>query len=189
MNRWLQNNIAHQGKAISYAEMNALAQQAPIGSDGLFVLPFGNGAERVLQNQNIGASFHGLDLNRHTTAHLCRAVQEGIVFSLGYGFEVLKELGIKSSVIRAGHANMFLSEVFCDIFTQITNTALELYNTDGAQGAARGAGVGVGYYKTPAESFSNLACIKRYQPDPAKRAAYQDPYNQWKEILKSQLIK
>jgi xylulokinase len=189
MNRWLQNNIAHQGKAISYAEMNALAQQAPIGSDGLSVLPFGNGAERVLQNQNIGASFHGLDLNRHTTAHLCRAAQEGIVFSLGYGFEVLNELGIKSSVIRAGHANMFLSEVFCDIFTQITNTALELYNTDGAQGAARGAGVGVGYYKTPAEAFSNLACIKRYQPDPAKRAAYLGPYNQWKKILKSQLIK
>jgi xylulokinase len=188
MNRWLQNNIAHKGKAISYVEMNALAAQAPIGSDGLTVLPFGNGAERVLQNQNIGSSFHGLDLNRHSTAHLCRAVQEGIVFSLGYGFEVLNELGIKSSVIRAGHANMFLSEVFCDIFTQITNTALELYNTDGAQGAARGAGVGVGYYKTPAEAFTNLACIKRYQPEAAKRVVYQEPYNQFKEILKNQLI-
>lgn len=189
MNRWLQNNIAHAGKPMSYAEMNLLAVQAPIGSDGLTILPFGNGAERVLQNQNIGASFHGLDLNRHATPHLCRAIQEGIVFSLGYGFEILNQLGIKSSVIRAGYANMFLSDVFCDIFTQITNTELQLYNTDGAQGAARGAGVGVGYYKTPGEAFSNLAVIKSYQPDPAKRSAYQQPYNQWKEILKNQLIK
>lgn len=187
MNRWLQNNIVHAGKTISYAEMNLLAAQAPVGSDGLTILPFGNGAERVLQNKNIGSSFHGLDLNRHATAHLCRAVQEGIVFSLGYGFEILNRLGIESSVIRAGHANMFLSDLFCDIFTQVTNTELQLYNTDGAQGAARGAGVGVGYYKTPGEAFVNLACIKRYQPDAAKRSAYQEPYNRWKEILKNQL--
>lgn len=189
MNRWLQNNIAHSGKPLNYIEMNLLAKQSPIGSEGLTILPFGNGSERVLQNINIGASFHGLDLNRHSASHLCRAVQEGIVFSLGYGFEILNQLGIKSSVIRAGHANMFLSDVFCDIFTQITNTELQLYNTDGSQGAARGAGVGVGYYKTLDEAFLNLTCIKRYQPDQEKRTAYQHPYQLWKEILKNQLIK
>jgi xylulokinase len=185
MNRWLQNNIAHQGKAVSYVEMNELAAQAPIGSDNLTILPFGNGAERVLQNKDIGASFHGLDFNRHKSAHLCRAVQEGIVFSLGYGFEVLNHLGIQSSVIRAGHANMFLSPVFCEIFANITNTELQLYNTDGAQGAARGAGVGAGFYATPREAFTTLACIKRVEPNAAVREQYQQPYEQWKSILKS----
>lgn len=183
MNRWLQNNIAFRGKSISYAEMNALARQAPVGSDGLIVLPFGNGAERVLQNETIGSSFHHLDFNRHSTAHLCRAVQEGIVFSLGYGFEILNQLGIRANVIRAGHANMFLSEVFCEIFTQITGAELQLYNTDGAQGAARGAGIGVGIYGSPADAFANLTCINRYEPTASLREAYQKPYQAWKDIL------
>jgi xylulokinase len=183
MNRWLQNNIAHRGKSLSYSEMNALAQQAPVGSDDLTVLPFGNGAERVLQNQTIGSSFHGLDFNRHTTAHLCRAVQEGIVFSLGYGFEILNQLGIRASVIRAGHANMFLSDVFCEIFAQITGAELQLYNTDGAQGAARGAGVGAGVYDSPRDAFVNLTCINHYEPKAFLRDAYQQPYQKWKDTL------
>ncbi len=186
-NRWLQRYIAHNGKNVSYEEMNRLAAQAPIGSDGLTVLPFGNGAERVLQNKEIGSSFHGVDFNRHKSEHLCRAVQEGIVFSLGYGFEVLNGMSIKSGVIRAGHANMFLSDVFCNIFTNITGTALELYNTDGSQGAARGAGVGVRYFKNVNEAFNNLARIKRYDPDPKIIGAYQDPYQRWKDLLNQQL--
>lgn len=189
MNRWLQNNIAHEGKKLSYENMNTLAQQAPVGSDNLTILPFGNGAERVLQNENIGSSFHGLDFNRHTTAHLCRAVQEGIVFSLGYGFDVLNQLGIRAGVIRAGQANMFLSDLFCEIFAQITNAELQLYNTDGAQGAARGAGVGAGIYANARDAFANLACVKRYEPDAMLRNAYQQPYENWKDTLTTYLSK
>ena len=184
MNSWLRKSI---GGTISYEEMNKLAASVPVGSENLSVLPFGNGAERVLRNVNIGSSFNGLDLTRHKTPHLCRAVQEGIVFALGYGFDVLNQLGIKSDVIRAGNANMFLSEVFCEAFAQITGTELSLYNTDGAQGAARGAGVGIGHYATAEEAFGNLACIRKYEPTKQLSGAYQDAYGKWKTILEKQL--
>lgn len=185
MNSWLRRNLGANGKVVSYEEMNALAASVPVGSERLSVLPFGNGAERVLQNSNLGASFHGLDLTRHKASHMCRAVQEGIVFALGYGFEVLNELGIKSNVIRAGNANMFLSNVFCETFAQITGAELSLYNTDGSQGAARGAGVGVGHYSTMKEAFGNLTCIRKYEPK--KDTAYADAYGEWKTILEQQL--
>jgi xylulokinase len=184
MNSWLRRSI---GGTMSYEEMNRLAASVPVGSENLSVLPFGNGAERVLRNVNIGSSFNGLDLTRHKTPHLCRAVQEGIVFALGYGFEVLNQLGIKSDVIRAGNANMFLSEVFCEAFAQITGTELSLYNTDGAQGAARGAGIGIGHYASAEEAFGNLTCIRKYEPSKQLNGAYQDTYGRWKAILEKQL--
>jgi xylulokinase len=186
MNSWLRRSIGGNS-TISYEEMNRLAASVPVGSENLSVLPFGNGAERVLRNANIGSSFNGLDLTRHKPAHLCRAVQEGIVFALGYGFEVLNQLGIKSDVIRAGNANMFLSEVFCEAFAHITGTELSLYNTDGAQGAARGAGVGIGHYSSAEEAFGNLACIRKYEPSKQLSGAYQDAYGRWKAILEKQL--
>jgi xylulokinase len=187
MNSWLRRAIGGKDQMRSYEEMNALAASAPVGSDQLTVLPFGNGAERVLQNANIGASFHGLELSRHHPAHMCRAVQEGIVFALGYGFDVLNQLGIQSKVIRAGNANMFLSEVFCKTFAQITGAELSLYNTDGSQGAARGAGVGIGHYASVEEAFGNLTRIKQYEPDKQLDGAYQEAYARWKTILEGQL--
>jgi xylulokinase len=184
MNSWLRKTIGGNG---SYEEMNNLAASVPVGSEGLYILPFGNGAERVLKNLNLGASFNGLDLTRHKTAHVCRAVQEGIVFALGYGFEVLNQLGLKSDVIRAGNANMFLSDVFCETFAQITGTELSLYNTDGSQGAARGAGVGIKYYSSSEEAFGNLQCIRKYEPKKHLGASYNDAYAAWKVILEHQL--
>lgn len=187
LNRWLKNILHTERDGNAYEHMNALATQVPVGSDGLTILPFGNGAERVLQNRDIGASFHNLNFNRHQAAHLCRAAQEGIVFSLGYGFEVLRSLGIQPGVIRAGHANMFLSDIFCQTFTQVTNTELQLFNTDGAQGAARGAGVGANVYATPQEAFHTLSCVKSYQPNKEQHAQYQEHYQRWKEILNKQV--
>lgn len=187
MNSWLRKNLSVNGQLPQFTELNALASQAPIGADNLFMLPFGNGAERVLQNANIGASMHGLNLNRHTVKHVCRAAQEGIVFAMHYGLEVLHELGIASTIIRAGNTNMFLSEVFCDTFTNITGAQLSLYNTDGAQGAARGAGLGIQYYSSANEAYGNLQSVRTYEPDQQKRVAYQDAYSHWKEILVKQL--
>lgn len=186
MNSWLRK-IMDAENNLSYSSLNALASSVPIGSEGLNVIPFGNGAERMLRSKNIGASFHGLDLNRHTRAHMSRAVQEGIVFSLGYGFEILHDLDIKPNVIRAGHANMFLSDVFCDAFANVTGTRLELYNTDGSQGAARGAGVGKGIYKTMHDAFEGLKCIQKFNPKPDLQAQYKDAFTKWKIILNQQL--
>lgn len=187
MNSWLRRRLQLTGDPVPYEKMNQLAASAPIGSDQLVVLPFGNGAERMLQNKDLGASFHGLNLTRHETAHLCRAVQEGIVFSLAYGFEILHEMGLKSTVVRAGQANMFLSDVFSEIFVNTTGTHVELFNTDGAQGAARGAGVGSGYYTSMASAFDGLTCLRQIEPEKAKLDNYRQVFENWKNILQQQL--
>ena len=185
MNSWLRRNLL-QSK-ITYDQMNELALQVPVGAEGLSVLPFGNGAERMLGNRDVGASFHGLNLARHQPAHLCRAVQEGIVFALGYGFEVLHELGIHPHVIRAGRANMFQSEVFCRTFAQVTGTELELYNVDGAQGAARGAGLGAGCYPREEAAFKLVKCVGNYSPEKGTGDEVNSAYQRWKSELNKQL--
>jgi xylulokinase len=187
MNSWLRKLLSADHNSIDYARLNELAGQVSIGAEHLLVLPFGNGAERMLNNKNVGASLNGLDLNRHSRSHLSRAVQEGIVYALGYGFEIMNGLGIQSNVIRAGQANMFLSEIFCDAFVNVTGAELELYNTDGSQGAARGAGVGIGYYASPDEAFTSLACIKQFAPDSRKQSQYHEFFSTWKSILNHQL--
>ncbi|MEX1010855.1 MAG: FGGY family carbohydrate kinase [Balneolaceae bacterium] len=182
LNSWLKRNLGIDN-ALDYDQMNVLASEAPIGSDGLVILPFGNGAERILENRDIGAQIHGLQFNRHSTAHMLRAAQEGVVFALNYGFLVMKDMGMKLDTVKAGHANMFLSPVFRDTFVHTTGTTLELYNTDGAQGAARGAGVGAGIYSNPSEAFSGLKRIDVIEPDENRVSRYEEAYQQWADKL------
>ena len=170
---------------LSYAEMDRLAAAVPVGSGGVKVLPFGNGAERVLGNRNIGAQIAGLDFNRHSRDHLCRAVQEGIVFSFQYGMDAMKETGIELKTIRAGFANMFMSDVFCDTLAGISNATIELYETDGSLGAARGAGIGAGVYASFEEAFASLERRKVVEPG---RGDYTDAYAGWKEYLDRALV-
>ncbi len=180
LNSWLRNQVL--GRSISYNDMNVLAQQAPVGADGLVCLPFGNGAERVLENADPGASFHGLQLTRHGLPHLIRAAQEGIVFALYYGIRVMESVGVGLQTIRAGEANMFLSPLFRDTLANLTGAPIELYNTDGAQGAARGAGLGLGYYKTAREAFVGLHVTKTIDPNIRDQERYRDVYAQWLKI-------
>lgn len=180
LNAWMKRMIA---ETLSYEEMNNLAASVPVGSEGLVVLPFGNGAERVLNNKNIGSQMAGINFNIHQKGHLLRAAQEGIVFSFKYGMEIMQNIGINASVIRAGKANMFLSPIFRDTLAGVTGATIELYNTDGSVGAARGAGVGAGYYKSFAEAFSNLKKLETISPDATKSAVYQDAYENWKSQL------
>ena len=180
LNRWVKDNF---GGNLSYADMNQLAAQAPTGSNGLLVLPFGNGAERMLNNQILGASFQNLDFNIHTRNHVFRAAQEGIAFSMHYGFELMQANGVVPKVIRAGNANMFLSDIFSNALVNVTNTPVELYDTDGAKGAALGAGVGAGIYKSPKEAMSELTKLKIIEPKASQVADYQVVYEQWKSIL------
>jgi xylulokinase len=177
LNAWLKRLI---GENISYEGMNKLASEIAVGSGGISVLPFGNGAERVLNNKNIGSVMSGINFNIHQKGHLLRAAQEGIVFSLKYGMEIMQNIGINASVIRAGKANMFLSPVFRDTLAGISGATIELYNTDGSVGAARGAGVGSGYYKSFSEAFANLKKLETIEPDHSKINEYQNAYNNWK---------
>ena len=180
LNAWLKRMV---GENLSYEEMNKLAEEIEIGSNGLSILPFGNGAERVLNNKNIGSLLSGINFNIHQKGHLLRAAQEGIVFSFKYGMDIMQNIGINASVIRAGKANMFLSPIFRDTLAGITGATIELYNTDGSVGAARGAGVGSGYYKSFNEAFSNLKKLETIVPNNSKKAEYQEAYNNWKVEL------
>jgi xylulokinase len=184
LNSWLKHNLMTlDGASKDYDEMNAMAGTIAPGSEGLLVLPFGNGAERTLGNRTIGASVHGLELNTHTKAHLLRAAQEGIVFALNYGLEVMKSIGVEARTVRAGDANMFMSPIFRQAFATLSGARVELYNTDGSQGAARGAGVGAGIYASFGEAFSGLDTVATVEPDTAATEAYTEAYGRWKSVL------
>jgi xylulokinase len=185
LNSWLRKNVKCDGAPYEYNTINKISAEAPIGSDGLVVLPFGNGAERVLENKNIDSSFHGINFNRHQQSHLFRAAQEGIVFALKYGFDVLQQIGLKTNVIRAGNANMFLSPLFREAFVNTIGARLELYDTDGSKGAALGAGVGAGIYDSFEEAFKGLKVIRSEDPSEKLQAPYADAYSHWLKYLKT----
>ena len=178
---WLKNITGIQ----SFNDMNSLAANIPVGSDGLSIIPFGNGAERILQNKNIGSQILNIDFNRHTRGHIIRAAHEGIAFSFKYGMEIMEEIGIETNVIRAGNTNMFLSPVFRETLAGITDAAIELYNTDGSIGAARGAGIGAAYYKSAEEAFANLNIIKTIRSE--KNRELDIAYQSWKTKLIARL--
>lgn len=186
VNSWLKRLVADPA-GISYEEMNRQAATVAPGADGLFLLPYGNGAERTLHNRDLGASLHGLSVVRHGSAHLFRAAQEGIVFALGYGVELLRGMGLEPRTVRAGHANMFLSPLFAQAFADVTLARVELFDTDGAQGAARGAGVGAGLYASPADAFAGLTRVRVVEPDPTGREVYANLYRQWRQILEREI--
>ena len=182
LNAWMHRNIT---PSIGYAEMNDLAAQAPIGSDGVSIIPFGNGAERVLENRETGCSIHGLNFNKHAQTHLIRAAQEGIVFSFCYGMEIMQQMGMDIRKIHAGRANMFLSPIFRDTLASVSGATIELFETDGSVGAAKGAGIGSGIYSNPQEAFASLKRLAVIEPDAAHREEYHAAYRRWKEILKT----
>lgn len=183
-NRWIKNLT---GVNTTYAGLNDAAATVPIGAEGLLTLPFGNGAERVFNNQIVGSHIHNLDFNIHTTAHLVRAVQEGIAFSFRYGLDIMRENGIHPSVVRAGKANLFLSDVFTNAFASINNLTVEFYEGDGSFGAAIGAGVGAGFYSSAAEASKNRRPSAIVLP--GKNNEYEDLYEEWRMLLKDQLKK
>ena len=179
LNSWMKRNVAPEG--ISYADMNNLAAQAPIGSAGVSIMPFGNGAERMLENREVGSSIHGVNFNVHNKSHLLRAAQEGIVFSFKYGIEVMEQMGMNVNKIHAGHANMFLSPIFRETLAGVSGAVIELYDTDGSVGAAKGAGIGAGIYKDNNEAFATLEKLAVIEP--AHTAEYTDAYEAWKSRL------
>jgi xylulokinase len=182
LNSWIKRTVAPDGN--SYSEMNDLAARAPIGSEGVCVIPFGNGAERMLGNKNTGASIRGINFNIHGRSHLLRAAQEGVVFSFKYGMEIMAQMGMDIKRIHAGNANMFLSKIFRDTLAGVTGATIQLYDTDGAAGAAKGAGMGIGIYKDHHEAFATLQEIETIEPDVNNAGAYEDAYAHWKDCLK-----
>ena len=187
LNAWVRRTVAPEG--ISYSEMNEMMASVPIGSDGVTIIPFGNGAERVLENKEIGCSIHGVNFNKHGKAHIMRAAQEGIVFSFCYGMEIMQQMGMDIRKIHAGKANMFLSDIFRNTLAGVSGATIELYETDGSVGAAKGAGIGCGIYKDNNEAFATLKKLAVIEPDENRRNEYLEAYSLWKETLQKSVDK
>lgn len=180
LNAWMRRNVAPEG--MGYEQMNQAAASVPVGAEGLSIIPFGNGAERVLANDNPGASIHGINFNIHTQAHLLRAAQEGIAFSFVYGMEIMERMGLQIRTIKAGHANLFLSDIFRQTLANVSGATIHLYDTDGAAGAARGAGIGAGIYADYDQAFATLRQIDVTRPQEEVQA-YRLAYERWKQVL------
>ncbi len=176
--RWLLNNLAVD----SYEDMNKLASEIPVGSDGVCLIPFGNGAERMLNNQEIGTRIVNLNLNNHHNGHLCRAALEGIAFSFVYGIEILKSDGIEAKVIRAGNDNLFRSEIFANTVATLIEQEIEIYNTTGAIGAARAANLHKGDYQAFRKVIMENDHVMTYTPLSDKQP-YVNAYKNWKKEL------
>jgi xylulokinase len=175
----MKRNVAPEG--ISYADMNDVAAKAPIGCAGVSILPFGNGAERMLENKEVGSSIHGVNFNIHGKEHLLRAAQEGIVFSFKYGIDIMEQMGMRVNKIHAGNANMFLSPIFRDTLAGVTGAVIELYDTDGSVGAAKGAGIGAGIYKDNKEAFASLERLAVVEPTSTQ--LYTEAYERWRTYM------
>ncbi|PST83761.1 carbohydrate kinase [Pedobacter yulinensis] len=182
MYRWAREHFA---PGLSYAELNSLAALASPGAAGLSVLPFGNGAERMLGNRYTGAGLSGIDLNRHGRKEIFRAVQEGIVYAFRYGLDIMRENGLQPRIIRAGQANLFLSDVFAQAFVDVTGVPVELYDTDGSTGAALGAAIGASLYRSAPEAFSGHHCVRALEP--RNSAVYEPLYAGWKNWLENEI--
>ncbi len=183
LNAWLKKNTG----SYTYDQINRKATTSPIGAKGLAVLPFGNGAERIFGNRDIRCSVEGLNFNIHDRNDLMRAGQEGIVYALNYGLDIIRNMGMNFKVVKAGKSNLFLSSLFREAFVNTTGATVELYNTDGAQGAARGAGIGAGIYRNLREAFTGLKKLDKIEPEKNKVQLYLEAYNQWLKYLNKNL--
>ncbi len=185
-NAWVRRNFA---PSVGYSALNDMAASVEVGSGGVVMLPFGNGAERMLENRYTKSEFVGIDLNIHSLGHILRATQEGIAFSMRYGIDIMREMGLNANIIRAGEANLFLSPLFRQTLSTLCNVTIELYNTDGALGAARGAALGAGFYADRDEAFRSLKKLQSITPIEEDKAALEEGYTKWKEELFRQLSK
>jgi xylulokinase len=186
-NSWLRSLLTTYTPDLSYDQLNATARQAPLGCDNLNFYPFGNGAERIFNNAIIGAHIQNLDFNRHTLAHITRAAHEGIAFAMASGLELIQTVGVECKIIHAGASNMFQSELFTEALVNTTGIGAQIYNTDGAEGAARGAAWGLGFYKNRAETFANLQVLKTIEPDAFLADAYTEKFAAWQSGLSQYL--
>jgi xylulokinase len=179
LNSWIRKNFM---PGISYEQMNSLAETCEIGLDDIQVFPFGNGAERMFEEKSIGCQIIGIDFNRHTSAHILRAIQEGIACSFRYGVDIMREMGLSLTILRAGRTNLFLSRIFRESIANLLAVPIELFDTDGAHGAARGAAVGAGIV-TEVEAFKSLQRSETIEPKKETSERFQEVYQKWKNRL------
>ncbi|MEL6654165.1 MAG: FGGY family carbohydrate kinase, partial [Bacteroidota bacterium] len=178
---WIKQQVARKDR--QYAEMERMASSVPIGSEGLVVLPFGNGAERILRNKDINSQIINLQFQRHKRAHMFRAALEGVAFAFAHGVNILKDLGLGVDVMRVGNDNMFQSEIFANTIASLLDCEIEVVDTNGAIGAARAAGVATGYYDSLQEALASIHTQKIFEPQ-ANKSAYEAAFHHWESWLR-----
>lgn len=162
---------------------NALVAQAPIGAEGVSMLPFLNG-ERVPALPHATGSLHGLTMTNLTRANLCRAVVEGTTFGLRQGLDLLRQTGLQSHSIRLiGGGSK--SPVWRQMVADIMDT--EVICTEQSEAAALGAAIQAAWCQS-GESLQAL-CARCVSLDPASRTepvaasvkAYQQAYERYQQ--------
>ncbi|MEO0895658.1 MAG: FGGY family carbohydrate kinase [Bacteroidota bacterium] len=181
---WIRNNLVHD--KYSYPEMDQLAEKIAPGSDGLRVFPFGNGAERMLGNEDTGGRIVNLQFNRHSHAHLYRAALEGIAFSFVHGMEILQQMGVDVSLMRVGNDNLFRSAVFANTISSLLESRIEMVEASGAIGAARASGVAIGRFGSIEEAVQGGNVLQTYEPTYSKDQL-QLAFEAWQTELKSMI--
>jgi len=181
--RW----IKEQFGAESYSAMEQQAERIPVGSEGLRILPFGNGAERLLENLETGAQINNLQLNIHKAGHFYRAGLESIAFAFAYGLEMMMPLMGETDTIRAGNDNLFQSDVFSTTLATILDVEIEIIETTGSLGAAVASGINEGSVRNLEGKLSNLNKLKSYVPA-VDQKPYLEAYELWRTDLKQFLI-
>jgi xylulokinase len=161
-------------------------KDVPVGCEGLINFPFGNGAERIFNNKIIGSHFINLNFNKHGKAHLYRSAIEGIAFSFAYGIELMKEDQSLINVIKAGNDNLFQSKVFVETLCSIIGNNIQIFNTNGAIGAARAStieGNNFDYFK---KSSTGNDLVSEYEPK-NNNEEYILAYEKWKKELNKKI--
>ena len=136
-------------------------------------------------SRTMDACFLGLRAE-HTTAHLLRAVFEGVAFAHRQHLDILSSsgLGRGRAVLSGGAAN---SAVWGAIFSDVTGLVMETTRVAeaGALGAAVCAAVGTGAYGSLAEAVGGMVRSRsRHEPDPAVRALYDEKYAQYRDVIR-----
>lgn len=153
------------------------AQQAPIGSEGLFFLPYLMGERTPHQSADARGAFIGLTA-RHEKSCIVRSVLEGITFGMRDSLEIMRQLGLKIEQIRltgGGGKSPFWKQLQADIYGAEVVT---VNTTEGpAFGAAIMAGVGAGVYADLVEAVEDVVKItERIQPNLEAAKRYDEYY-------------
>lgn len=164
----------------SYERMEVMASDVNVGSDGIVMLPFGNGVERLFDNRPVGAHMLNIDFNRHNAGHVVRAGLEGVACAFNYGAKLMGKLGTDTSTIRVGNDNLFQSSIFAQTVASLTGSTIDVLETSGADGAAKAARYGAGICNELDDLFRPEP-VKTYHPKADER--YEQMYKQWNDQL------
>ncbi len=168
--RWARR--AFHEKLYDYDRIVALAEAAPPGAGSLLFLPYLNG-ERSGPRQNARAQFVGLT-SAHGSAHLHRAVMEGVAFAAARNLRTMEAAGTRlERVVATGggaRTRLWLAIKASAYGVPILTTAAA---ESGVLGCAMLAGTAAGLFADLASASARLVRFEsEILPDPAWSDTY-----------------